>query len=111
MRPNSSPLDVPNTPPCSTRTTNAPASVSTRYMARECPTLRRRESRTAVGRPSWSERNPASAPRRPSSIGQPPAEGTLEDVLGLEVLLELADQDRAERCPRRHGVGIVAVHA
>ena len=40
---------VPNTPPCSARTTNRPASVSTRYMARECPTLSRRTSSTAVG--------------------------------------------------------------
>jgi hypothetical protein len=49
MKANSSAELVPKTPPCSARTTNRPASVSTRYMARECPTLSRRTSSTAVG--------------------------------------------------------------
>ena len=49
MSRNSSPLDVPKTPPCSMRTTNRPIDESTTNIARECPTVRRRTSRISTG--------------------------------------------------------------
>ena len=99
---NSSALDVPNTPPCSMRTTKrSPSDSSTNQFSRELPVAMRSNSLIFASLPRRTCSHDSSAARSASSI-EPPAERLDERRRRRQLFVELAnDHGAQQRCGSR----------